>query len=179
MTMVSPSRKLNGPALGLLLLLVGSGSEELVAQGRSRIWLGLGPLGSAARADGAEGYAIMAEIVYQTGPHYLAIRAAGAADPFGEGADEFGDIGVLYGRAAKRPWGHASVAAGLAATGVSSCHDEFRGGSCTTLGVPVTAEAALRMASFVGAGVQGFANLNSKSVYGGLVVFFQLGMLRE
>jgi hypothetical protein len=168
-----------GAVLGLFLLLVFSGSQPLAAQGRSRLWLGLGPLGSAARADGAEGYAIMAEMVYQTGPHYFAIRAAGAADPFGEGADEFGDFGLLYGRAAKRQWGHASVAAGLAITGVSSCHDALSGRSCTTLGVPVTAEAALRIASFAGAGVQGFANLNSKSVYGGLVVFLQFGMLRE
>src|SRR3954470_15892725 len=73
-------------------------------------------LGSAARADGAAGYALMAEIVYQTGPHYFAVRAAGAADPLGEGADEFGDFGVLYGRSATKDWGHASVAAGLAIT---------------------------------------------------------------
>jgi hypothetical protein len=165
--------------LGLLILLVGSVSAPLAAQGRSRIWLGLGPLGGGGRADGAEGYAVMAEIVYQTGPHYFAIRAAGAADPLGEGADEFGDFGLLYGRAAKGPWGHASVAAGLAITGVSSCHDALSGGSCTTLGVPVTAEGALRLASFLGVGAQGFANLNSKSVYGGLVVFLQVGMLRR
>jgi hypothetical protein len=176
--MLSPTRKLNGSVFGLLLLLLGSASEELPAQGRSRIWLGLGPLGSAARADGTEGYAVMAEIVYQTGPHYFALRAVGAADALGSEADEFGDFGLLYGRAAKRPWGHASVAAGLAITGVSSCHDALSGGTCTTLGVPVTAEAALRLASFLGAGVQGFANLNSKSVYGGLVIFLQFGSLR-
>jgi len=121
----------------------------------------------------------MAEIVYQTGPHYFALRAAGAADPSGENADEFGEIGVLYGRAAKRSWGHASLAAGLAITGVSSCDDELTGGTCTTLGVPVTAEATARVASFFGLGAQAFANLNSKSAYGGVVVFLQLGSLRE
>jgi hypothetical protein len=165
--------------VGLLGLLVSSMSAPLAAQAHPRMWLGLGPLGSAARADGAEGMAVMAEIVYQTGPHYFALRAAGAADPLGEGADEFGDFGLLYGRAALRPWGHASVAAGLAITGVSSCHDALSGGTCTTLGIPLTAEAALRMGSFLGVGVQGFANLNSKSVYGGVVVFLQVGSLRR
>src|SRR4051812_3486064 len=85
---------LNRSTLALLVLLVSSVSAPLAAQGRSRLWLGLAPLGSAARADGAAGYALMAEIVYQTGPHYFAVRAAGAADPLGEGADEFGDFGV-------------------------------------------------------------------------------------
>jgi arginase len=165
--------------VGLLGLLVSSMSAPLAAQAHPRMWLGLGPLGSAARGDGAEGMAVMAEIVYQTGPHYFALRAAGAADPLGEGADEFGDFGLLYGRAALRPWGHASVAAGLAITGVSSCHDALSGGTCTTLGIPLTAEAALRMGSFLGVGVQGFANLNSKSVYGGVVVFLQVGSLRR
>jgi hypothetical protein len=176
---ISPGRWVNCRALGLLLLLLSSVSAPLLAQGRSRVWLGLGFLGSAARSDGAEGYAVMAEIVYQTGPHYFAVRAVGAADPLGEGGDEFGDFGLLYGRSAKRDWGHASIAAGLAITGVSSCHDAFTGGTCTTIGVPITAEAAARIASFLGVGAQGFANLNSKSVYGGLVVFLQLGMLRK
>jgi hypothetical protein len=170
---------LNGSALALLALLVGGMTVPLAAQGRSRAWLGIGFLGSAARSDGAEGYAVMAEIVYQTGPHYFALRAVGAADPLGEGADEFSDVGMLYGRSAKRDWGHVSVAAGLAITGVSSCHDAFRGGTCTTIGVPITAEASARIASFAGVGAQGFANLNTRSPYAGLIVFLQLGMLRR
>jgi hypothetical protein len=171
--------QLNGSVLSLLVLLMSSLAAPLAAQRHSRLWLGLGPVGSAARTDGASGYALMAEIVYQTGPHYVAVRAAGAADVLGESGDEFGDFGLLYGRAAKRAWGHASVAAGLAITGVPSCHDALSGERCTTLGVPITAEVAFRAASFLGVGAQGFANLNSKSVYGGVVLFLQLGMLRE
>jgi hypothetical protein len=50
---------------------------------------------------------------------------------------------VLYGRAAKRTWGHGAISAGLALTSVSSCSDASTSG-CTSLGVPVVAEAALR-----------------------------------
>jgi hypothetical protein len=118
----------------------------------------------------------MGEVVYQIRAHHFAARALGAAEPFGTGADEFGEIGLLYGRAAKRAWGHASLAGGLALTGVSSCRDAPTSG-CTTLGVPVVAEAALRLATIAGVGVQAFANLNPKSVYGGVVFFLQLGWL--
>jgi hypothetical protein len=151
-------------------------ARPAVAQDRSRIWLGLG-LGGAATTSEASGMALMGEVVYQTGPHHFAIRAMGAADPLGEDADEFGEIGALYGRAAKREWGHATVAAGLAVTGFGSCPDSASGGGCHTLGVPVVAEAALRLGSVAGIGAQGFANLNSKSVYGGLVFFLQLGFM--
>ena len=135
-------------------------------------------MGGAANTSESSGMAVMGEVVYQTGSHHFAIRAMGAADPFGEGADEFGEIGVLYGRAAKRRWGHAAVAAGLAITGFGACPGRAIAGGCHTLGVPLVAEAALRLASVVGVGAQGFANLNSKSVYGGLALFLQLGALR-
>jgi hypothetical protein len=159
----------------LLLLVTDFCPLSAAAQDRSRIWLGFG-LGGAASTSEASGMAIMGEVVYQTGPHHFAIRAMGAADPFGEDADEFGELGILYGRAAKRDWGHATIAAGLALTGFGSCSGTARG--CHTVGVPVVAEAALRFASVVGVGAQGFTNLNSKSVYGGLVFFLQLGALR-
>jgi hypothetical protein len=158
----------------LILLLLGLSPSWAVAQDRSRIWLGVG-LGGAATTSEASGMALMGEVVYQTGPHHFAIRAMGAADPFGEDADEFGEIGVLYGRGAKRDWGHATIAAGLALTGFGSCSGTGRG--CHTIGVPVAAEAALRFAYVIGVGAQGFANLNSKSIYGGLVFFLQLGFM--
>jgi hypothetical protein len=164
------------PVLAWLMAITPALPSPLVGQDRSRIWLGAG-LGSAARSDGASGFALMGEIVYQVKAHHFAIRAMGAADPFGEGADEFGEIGLLYGRAAKRAWGHGTIAAGLAVTGVSSCRDAAATSGCTTLGIPVVAEAALRLASVAGVGIQGFANLNRKSVYGGVVLFLQLGWL--
>jgi hypothetical protein len=158
-----------------LLAIMTALSPSLIAQDRSRAWLGLG-LGGGSRADGSGGFALMAEVVYQVRAHHFAIRGLGVVDPLGEGADEFGEIGLLYGRSAKREWGHGAIAAGLAITGVSSCRDAATSG-CTTLGIPIVAEAALRLGSIVGVGAQGFTNLNTKSVYGGLVVFLQLGWM--
>lgn len=171
-----PSRgRLGGRIIVVLLAITSALSTALAAQERSRIWLGLG-LGSGARSDGASGGALMAEVVYQVKAHHLAIRGLGVIDPFSTGADGFGELGALYGRAAKRKWGHGVIAAGLALTGVESCRTSDIGG-CTTLGVPVLAEAALRLGSIAGLGIQGFANLNPKSVYGGIVVLLQLGWL--
>jgi hypothetical protein len=166
---------LNGLVVAGLLVVMTANSASLAAQDRPRIWLGLG-LGSGARADGASGFGVMGELVYQIRAHHFVIRALGVADPFGDNADSFGEIGALYGRAAKRRWGHAAISAGLALTGVSSCPNATISG-CTTLGVPVVAEAALRLASIVGIGIQGFGNLNPKSIYGGVAVFLQLGWL--
>jgi hypothetical protein len=118
----------------------------------------------------------MAQIVYQTKVHQFSVRAMGAADPFGYSGDEFGELGVLYGRAAKREWGHAAIATGLAWTGFGSCAGSA-GAGCSTLGLPIVAEAALRLFSIMGLGAQVFANFNSKSIYRGGVVFLQLGWL--
>jgi hypothetical protein len=112
----------------------------------------------------------MAEIVY------LGIRAIGAADPFGYSGNEFGEIGVLYGRSVKRQWGHLAISTGLAWTGFGS----YRGGGAggySTMGIPVVAEVAARLFSLMGVGAQGFTNLNLKNVYLGAVVFIQLGWL--
>jgi hypothetical protein len=166
---------LSGQILAAFLLITSGFCCSLTAQDRPRVWLGLG-FGSGARADGAAGGAFLAEVVYQVRAHHFAIRALGVIDPYSDNADEFGEFGLLYGRAAKRPWGHASIATGLAITGVSSCREAAASG-CTTLGVPIVAEAALRFASVLGVGVQGYANLNTKSVYGGVVLFLQLGWL--
>jgi arginase family protein len=168
-------KEIAGRMLLALLTIMTVLSPSLVAQDRSRVWLGLG-LGGGGRADGASGIALMGEVVSQVRAHHFALRGLGVVDPLGEGADEFGEIGLLYGRAAKRAWGHGAIAAGLAITGVSSCSDAATSG-CTTLGIPVVAEAALRLGSVIGVGAQGFTNLNTKSTYGGLLVFLQLGWL--
>jgi hypothetical protein len=117
----------------------------------------------------------MAELVFQKRAHYFAARGLLFIDPY-ESGGTIGELGVLYGRAAKRPWGHAALSAGLAFTGVDPCPDTGSG-SCTGIGIPVVAEAALKLGSVVGVGAQAFANLNSTTVYGGVVVFLQLGWM--
>jgi hypothetical protein len=162
-----------GGAMGVLLVAIGTLTTALAGQDRPRIWLGAG-LGGAGGSDARGGGALMAEIIYQTGVHHFGVRALGAADPFGYSGDEFGEVGVVYGRSATRPWGHAAIAAGLAWTGFGSCQGS---GGCSTVGVPVVAEVAARLFSIMGVGAQAFGNLNTKSVYLGAVLFLQLGWL--
>jgi hypothetical protein len=153
-----------------LLTLSTFHSSRLAGQDRPRMWLGAG-LGSGARADGG-GVAVMGELVYQVRPHHFALRGILVADPLGEDADAFGELGLLYGRTALRKWGHASIAAGLAITGTTPCS-----GRCSTLGLPVVAEISARLGSVVGVGLQGFANLNSLGSYFGFALFLQLGWM--
>jgi hypothetical protein len=172
------SRKyLVGVSVGVVLLTLNALSTSLAAQDRSRIWLGVG-LGGAGGSDEAGGAALMAEIVFQTTVHQFTVRAMGAADPFGEGGGSFGEVGVLYGRGAKRTWGHAAISAGLAWTALESCRSAG-GRGCSTIGVPLVAEAAVRVFSIMGVGVQGFANFNSQSIFRGAVLFLQLGWLPQ
>ena len=162
-----------GGAMAVLLLAMIGLPAALASQDRPRIWLGVG-LGGAGGSVGEGGGALMAEIIYQTGVHHFGVRALGAADPFGYSGDEFGEVGVLYGRSVKRRWGHAAISTGLAWTGFGSCQGS---GGCSTVGVPVVAEVAARLFSIVGVGAQAFGNLNTKSVYRGAVLFLQLGWL--
>jgi hypothetical protein len=154
------------------LLATAAPSSPLAAQDRSRMWLGAG-IGSAARTDEAGGAALMGELVFQVKHHHFALRALGAADPFSENDDHFGEVGLLYGRTALRKWGHASIAGGLALTAISPCPN----GGCTTLGLPVVAEVSARLGPVFGVGLQGFGNLNSRSSYYGFALFLQLGWM--
>jgi hypothetical protein len=170
--MISLPYRVGGQISATLLVLMTALSPTLGAQDRPRIWLGAG-LGSAGSTDGAGGGAVMAELVYQTGAHHFAVRALGAIDVIGHGGG-LGEIGALYGRSAKRTWGHSAIAAGLAWTHLDSCSG---GAGCSTVGVPVVGEVAARLFPILGVGLQGLVNLNSKSVYGGFLLFLQLGWL--
>lgn len=118
----------------------------------------------------------MAELAFQKRAHHLAVRGVLLFPGIGEGssADE---IGVLYGRMALRPWGHAGIAAGLAYTVLDPCPNNGTVPNCHTVGVPIVAEAAARLGSVVGVGVQAFVNLNSITSYRGALLFLQLGWI--
>jgi hypothetical protein len=163
---------LRGQVIVAGLLGASATCPYLYGQDRPRIWLGAG-LGSAGGRE-VEGAAGMGELVYQTGPHHFAIRGLIAGDPFGDDVP-FGEVGVLYGRSAKRKWGHSAIAAGLAWTNFGPCTGT--GTDCTTMGIPVVGEIAARLFSIAGVGLQGFVNLNTKSIYRGAVLFLQLGWL--
>lgn len=166
-----------GPLRRLLVaaaIVTAALSSPAAAQDRPRTWLGLG-LGLGSGRD-TEGLGLMAELVHQKRAHHIAVRGVLLVDPFGESADSMGDFGVLYGRAAKGRFGHGAIATGVALTGFESC-PSAPGGGCATLGIPIVAEAAFRPAPVFGLGVQAFANLNRKTVFGGVVVFIQLGWM--
>jgi hypothetical protein len=159
-------------SLAVLVIISAALCPPLAAQDRSRIWLGAG-LGSAGRTDGAGGVAVMGEVVYQHKRHQFAVRGLLAADPLGENGDEFGEVGLLYGRVAIKKSGHASIAGGLAVTAVSPCRTR----SCTTLGFPIVGEVSARIGSVLGVGLQGFANINTRSSYAGFALLIQLGWM--
>ncbi len=156
--------------LGLLLLTTPAAA--MAAQDRTRIWLGLGLAGGGG--NDAEGMGVTGQLVYQKRAHYFAARALYFGDIYD--SDNVGELGVLYGRAALRPWGHASIAGGIAYSSITPCRNSGTG-TCSTVGVPIVAEASLRFGSVVGIGAQAFVNLNSSSVYRGLGVFLQLGWM--
>ncbi len=108
-------------------------------------------------------------------PTRSTLRTDFIVDPFGSRADVAGELGILYGRARTGSFGHLSLSAGLSFNGFDQC--ESSQDQCVGLGVPIVGEAALRLFPVLGLGAQAFANLNSVSSYGGLVVFVQLGWL--
>jgi hypothetical protein len=114
----------------------------------------------------------MGELVFQKGAHQLTARALIMGDPYAESDHPKGEIGLLYGRTAMGPHGHMSISAGLAVTDTDMDSEEGM-----TVGVPLVAEAALRIFPVLGVGAQFFANLNSNESYGGLALFLQLGYL--
>ncbi len=118
-----------------------------------------------------EGGAGLVQLVWQRGPHHVALRTVGITDFY----DATSDVGVLYGRTRTASWGHAAVAAGLAGVHLDRCGDGSFDG-CWAVGVPVAAEAALQTL-VAGLGVQAFANLNTRAPYAGLVLFLQLGWM--
>lgn len=163
------------PLLGLMIVVVAATPAPAAAQERARTWVGLG-YGAGGARGGSEAAALMGELVHQNGAHHLAARAVVIVDPFGEGSDSFSELGALYGRVAKGKTGHAALATGLAFTSVAPC-DSGASAGCTTLGVPIVAEAAFRPTRVLGIGIQGFANLNRQKVFGGVVMFLQIGWM--
>lgn len=144
--------------------------------GLPRLWLGAGP--AAATGGGVErGLGLLGQGALQWRRHQLALRGlwaveASGSDGVGEG--RLFEIGLLYGRTRIRSWTHTTLSGGVAFVRLTRCTDA--GEACSTVGIPVAAEAALQALSG-GLGLQLFANLNRESSYAGLAVFLQLGWL--
>jgi hypothetical protein len=144
-----------------------------LSQPASRVWAAVG-LGGAGGA-GDEGGVVLGQMVLLRRPHYLSARAVGILDPYDPASCSWGDLGLLYGRAAVGRAGHAVIGTGLAATKPPGCRTG--GNGSWTVGIPLLAEAALRLLPVLGLGLQLFANLNPGAGYGGAIAFVQMGWL--
>jgi len=89
-----------------------------------------------------------------------------------ESEESVGEIALLYGRATRRTSSQAAIGAGLSLIGVCD------GGCRTTIGLPLTARAAVRPLSFLGLGAQVMGNLNSAETIVAWTLFLELGKLR-
>ncbi len=125
-------------------------------------------------------------VALERGRHRLLLRLAVIADvagfPDGSGDGDVSEIGLLYGRrdAAQRGPGR-SISAGLAAVHFQRCPDEpadpFHDPGCSTLGIPVVAEAGIGN-SVVGIAINLFGNLNAMAPFAGVGVSLPLGWMR-
>lgn len=97
------------------------------------------------------------------------------------------DIGPLYGLIAKGKWVYASISGGISLVGGTK-HGMYLGSpgwintyekvSLTTVGIPLEIQLFFTPFSSFGIGVHGFANLNLKRSYFGILICLQCGKLR-
>lgn len=142
-----------------------------------RVWLGLGLAGSGASGLDVNGGAT-GHLTAEWGVHHVSLRVTSLSDwaslPDG-GDDSAGDVALLYGRARYFGAGYLAAAAGPAAVSVKGCMD-CGGDTRRTAGLTLTAQAGLQ-ATIVGLSLQGFTNLNTISIYGGVALVVELGWM--
>lgn len=166
--------------LAFLLLVAGPSSAWAQAPDGppDRIWLGVG-LAQGISAEVESGLGGLAQLTWQRGSRHVALRALGLADfqgfPDGGSDDGVAELGALYGWTRPASWGHLALAAGVSLLRLDGCGDGAPD-VCSAVGLPVTAEAAIQTA-VVGLGLQAYGNVNTRTPYGGLALFVQLGWM--
>lgn len=164
----------------ILLALVAVGVAALPVAGQdrdpqTRVWFGLG-LGPLAARGLKVNTGLSFEFAVERAPHRFEARGLALIDVNSDlGIDNVEEIGVLYGRMAATSWGHAAVGAGLASVRSNPCV-EGGGRGCTTVGIPLVAEAGLE-ANVIGLSLQAFGDLNPKHVFGGVIISLHLGWM--
>lgn len=157
-------------ALLLCVAPLAAGAQQ--APERTNIWGAVGA-GAGFPSSGGDGIANMAQLVLQKSSHHFAVRGLVLHD-IERTTREIGEIGALYGRTSAFRTRGAVIAAGISGVAFDTCPDDDD--SCFTVGVPLIAEIA-RSWKFLGLGLQGFANVNTKASYAGAVLFLQAGRL--
>ncbi len=148
-----------------------------------RVWLAAGPAGGGAQ-DLETDIGLSLQLTAQRGPHQLALRTTFLGDYESSGSnDEVSEFGLTYGRAVVTWFGYASASTGFSLVSVRGLPDDGGGGGSIyddpyrrTVGVPFVAEAGLQ-STFIGVGLQLFANLNTLASYAGLGVSLHLGWM--
>jgi hypothetical protein len=162
-------------------IVFATNTEPLEAQesrGPTRVWVGLGLGGGKGGGVEENPVAFIAQLAFQRRPHHALLRFVFLADGgFPDGGDDnVSEVALLYGRMRSTGFGHAGVATGLASGTFHDCPGRGEGTWCHFVGIPITAEVALT-ARIIGIGLQGFANLNTKSIFGGLSFFIPIGWM--
>lgn len=170
--------------LGVLTTLLNpavAGAQQSSTE-PTRVWLagGLGG-GYFSSLDGNPndpGIALLGALVVKEDRHRVALRGTLLFEILGDGLAE---VGLLYGRAWTRERSQRSLSAGLALVSGADCHGVF-GGPCNppskTVGLPLSATMSFRPSSFLGLGLEAFANLNSLASFVGVSAMLELGALR-
>jgi hypothetical protein len=125
---------------------------------------------------------------YSTTDGYYSIRfIANSPLRIFQNTESIWDVGVLYGIHTHSDRYYASIAGGLALVGgvelgkllkselFSETYEELH---YTTIGFPIEAQYAKTMFSFCRISINGFANVNPKHSFAGILVCFQFGVLK-
>jgi hypothetical protein len=117
---------------------------------------------------------------YQSGASLYTLRQVTIAefklDLFGTSgpAQAVWDVGFLYGRVAKASYGFAAISGGIGIVGEENFYD----GDGHRLGIPIDGQLYWTFSRTVGVGFTGFANLNSRKSFIGLMFCLQFGHLK-
>lgn len=145
-----------------------------------RVWLtagfGFGRTGGDATPFTA-GMALGAGLTYQPSVMLFTLRVNGVWSPFH--GDALGDAALLMGVGTRAVRNHVSLAVGPALTGgdlraFQSSHTKFT----SQLGLGIQAQVLALPLSAIGGGLVGFANLNSRQSFGGVMLSLGFGQLR-
>lgn len=177
-------RDFPGRNFALLLCLVGSAliARPILAQApapRDRVWLG-GGIGTGGAGSGPlRGLALTVglSLTYQPGSILVSSRAASIWNPIR--GDLIGDIGLLVGLGTRGRRGHLSLAAGPALVGGNLRVFGRKSKSFSSRpGAAFQAQALGLPFESIGLGLTGFANLNSRQSFGGVMLTLAIGQLR-
>ena len=182
---ISALRALLRAGLSVALALVaaprGASAQTAPEQpARTRVWLDAGfTVGAGGGVESGLGW--IAQLNYQKRSRFWALRFAGLAEfegfPDSGGDGGAGEFGVLYGRSRVWSWAEATVAAGLALTGIDKGGGPANGSSTSfTVGVPLTARISAQT-PVLGVGTELWMNVNPKAPFGGVSFFLQLGWM--